>query len=148
MERAKPLLYMRMPSFQKRRLRLLRENAQKYTTAFDVHETLLDVLLGGANHDTPSISKNQLGMSLLKPLPMSRSRCETTNAIPSNFCPLVTDRNGQVTDTNGQCNFMIDPPSVFSFYSDIPQNNRPQWPDHCPIRRYHTTNAVDNSNGP
>eukprot|EP00571_Detonula_confervacea_P000538 CAMPEP_0172318456 /NCGR_PEP_ID=MMETSP1058-20130122/34927_1 /TAXON_ID=83371 /ORGANISM="Detonula confervacea, Strain CCMP 353" /LENGTH=1694 /DNA_ID=CAMNT_0013033295 /DNA_START=295 /DNA_END=5379 /DNA_ORIENTATION=+ len=142
-ERAQPLLYLRMPSFKK--LNQLRQNAQQFTTAFDVHETLIDVILG--KPDNPSLVDNQLGMSLVKPLPQSRNQCSTTHAIPSKFCSLVDDTNQPEVQVSPQrqCTFMIEPPSVFSFYSDIPQNNRPQWPSHCPIRRNHVDN---DSSGP
>jgi len=138
-ERAQPVLHVRLPSFRRQGLKILQQNANyKYTTAFDVHETLLDVLLGRPNNNPPT-GDNPLGMSLMKPLPDSRNRCGSTKAIPSKFCSLELD----VKDW--QCNFMIDPPSVFSFYSDIPQRNRPRWPDRCPVRRNHETSAEGNA---
>lgn len=139
MERAQPLLYMKMPSFMK--LDIVRQNAQKFTTAFDVHESMLDLLLGEASN--PKMRPDQLGMSLIKRIPSeSRNHCSHTPAIPSKFCSLLQEAH----DLQHQCNFMIEPPSVFSFYSDIPQINRPRWPNHCPVKRSH--DSFDSSNGP
>ena len=135
-ERAQPLLMLKMPSFHQKKLDLISQNAQMYTTAFDVHETILDVFLG-------SIAKGSPGLSLVQPLPKGRTQCRTTEAIPSNFCPLIAGTNQQ---HHGQCNFMVDPPSVFSFYSDIPPSNRPTWPIQCPVRKDHST-VVGSPNG-
>ena len=136
-ERAQPLLYMRMPTFKNNQLH---KNEQKFTTAYDVHETLIEVLLGGETDKSSTERSNKLGLSLLKPLPESRRKCSTTSSIPSHFCPLVDGGNEKPAE---QCNFMMDPPSIFSFYSDIPQTNRPKWPDHCPVRRNHDMNGKD-----
>lgn len=124
MERAMPQLSIRIPTFQKQIQARLQNNAKVFTSAFDVHKTILDVLLREDHNDLP-------GMSLLKPLPKTRTRCQTTTEIPSQFCPAMQKQKQQ-------CQFMQDPPSVFSFYSDIPQSNRPGWPVHCPIGRNHS----------
>jgi len=137
-ERAQPLLYMRLPTFKKNQLH---QNQQKFTTAFDVHATLVDILLGG----NPEIVKgNELGVSLLMPLPQERNKCSTTRAIPSSFCPLVDD-SARDSHAQGQCEFMRDPPSLFSFFSSIPQMNRPHWPEKCPIRKNHDRNVHTSS---
>ena len=134
-ERAQPLLYMRLPTFKKNQLH---QNQQKFTTAFDVHATLIDILLG--NNPGIVAEGNKLGVSLLTPLPQDRSKCSTTRAIPSSFCPLVDD-SARDSHAQGQCEFMRDPCSVFSFFSDIPQMNRPHWPEKCPIRKNHDRNV-------
>lgn len=126
-ERAQPLLHVRLPSFEKQRLARLRGNAGQYVTAFDVHATVLDVLLA---EEAPASQAPKLGMSLVSPLPKSRHQCRTTRAVPPEFCPLEPVRNAQ-------CKFMVGPPSVFSFYSDIPPKNRPRWPAGCPAQRDH-----------
>ncbi|KAL7552327.1 hypothetical protein ACHAWF_015555 [Thalassiosira exigua] len=128
-ERAQPLLWVRMPSFRAQKVKHLRPNALKFATPYDVHETILDVLLQAR-------SNNPLGMSLVKLLPESRSACNATKAIPPEFCP-------RSESPSGECTFMIDPPSVFSFYSDIPPSNRPRWPRRCPTRRNHTLDAAE-----
>jgi hypothetical protein len=124
MERSMPQLSIRTPTFQKQMQARLQNNAKMFISAFDVHKTILDVLLKENHNDLP-------GISLLKPLPKTRTRCQTTTEIPSQFCPAVYKQKQQ-------CQFMQDPPSVFSFYSDIPQSNRPRWPVRCPFGRNHS----------
>lgn len=132
-ERALPQLSMRLPAFvQKPMRRNLQNNAQMFTTAFDTHKTILNILLK-EGHDELS------GLSLLKPLPKSRRLCQTTAEIPSQFCP-STPSKGE------QCQFMVDPPSILSFYSDIPRNNRPRWPEQCPSSKKH--DVIGNDVGP
>lgn len=132
-ERALPQLSIRLPeSIQKPMRRTLHSNAQMFTTAFDTHKTILNILLK-EGHD------ELLGLSLLKPLPKSRRLCQTTADIPSQFCPSPPSKEKQ-------CRFMVDPPSILSFYSDIPRSNRPRWPDQCPIRRKH--DVIGNEFGP
>lgn len=126
-ERAQPTLMMRLPSFEKNAgINAIEQNANLFTTAFDVHETILDVLL-----QESSSSVNSLGRSLVKALPAERSKCTNTKAIPGAFCHLIEPKSSQ---HHGQCTFMIDPPSILTFYSDIPQANRPVWPESCPTR--------------
>lgn len=125
-EQTQPVLMMRLPSFEKNEgINAFRQNARdSYVTAFDVHETILDVLL-------QTSSKNELGASIAKMLPKTkRNRCDTTIAIPQEFCSLIQRSN----TIHGECKFMTDPPSVLSFYSDIPARNRPVWPDRCPLK--------------
>lgn len=134
-ERAMPQLSMRMPAFfQKQMRKILQDNSQMFTTAFDAHKTIIDILL-----EEEHTHSELLGMSLLKPLPKSRRLCQTTDVIPSEFCPTRPSKGKQ-------CQFMVDPPSIFSFYSDIPRNNRPRWPDQCPISRNHEN--IGNEIGP
>lgn len=145
-ERAKPVLFLRLPTFAK--LGAMGQNRYKFTTAFDVHETLLDLLsLKKSDNGQQPANEKQLGMSLVKPLPKSRVQCSSTPAIPQNFCSLLSGTKKQTTK-EGQCTFMRDPPSVFSFYADIPQKNRPIWPDHCPARRNHEERGADTRSGP
>ena len=132
-ERAMPQLFLRMPAFVRKQMRrTLHNNARMFTTAFDVHKTILDILLKEEHSEL-------LGLSLLKPLPDSRRLCQTTVEIPSQFCPSAPSKEKQ-------CRFMVDPPSILSFYSDIPRNNRPRWPDQCPISRSH--DVIGNKIGP
>lgn len=125
-----------MPTFKRNQLH---KNQLKFTTAYDVHETLVEVLSGEGEESAPE-EGHKLGLSLLKPLPESRTRCSTTPSIPSHFCSLIDHEK----PSSDQCNFMMmDPPSIFSYYSDIPQTNRPKWRDHCPVRRNHDMNGKD-----
>ena len=134
MERAMPQLFLRLPTFQRQTRQILRNNAHKYTTAFDIHKTMLDILLNEEHNELK-------GMSLLKPLPPSRSQCRTTEEIPSQYCPV----GNPFAEKDKQCQFMVDPPSIFSFYADIPRLNRPHWPNGCPMKRSHNElgNNVD-----
>ena len=125
---------MRLPTFKKDQLH---QNQQKSTTPYDVHETILHVLLGDRDDTSIVENNNKLGTSLLTPLPQSRYQCTTTPGIPPGFCSLMKEKQ---TNPN-QCTFMKDPPSLFSFFSDIPHYNRPHWPNHCPIRQNHDINS-------
>jgi hypothetical protein len=130
-ERAQPVLMMRSPTFGKDAgidIDIIKENSNAYITPFDVHEAILHHLL-----DTPSNNYNNLGISLLTKLPYNeRSTCSATKAIPAEYCPLIDEMQTRHSD---QCTFMRDPPSVLSFYSDLPKTNRPTWPETCPMRR-------------
>ena len=130
-ERAQPLLYVKLPSFERQRLNALRKNQQKYVTAFDVHATVLDIL---SVETPPATHEPKLGMSLVRALPGSRNFCRAIKAIPPEFCEAKRAPNARFT---AQCQFMTEPPSIFSFYSDIPPRNRPRWPDRCPARENH-----------
>ena len=126
-ERSQPLLMMKMPTFEK--FKVLTENADKYTTPFDAHETLSQALLGDRG-------KSDYGLSLLEPLPSLRNDCTLVSSIPASFCALVAPPNG---DRQPQCRFMVEPPSIFSYFTDIPQNNRPKWPKACPLAKKRQT---------
>ena len=119
-ERSRPLLMMKMPTFQK--FKVLTKNADKYTTPFDVHETLSQALLGERG-------QSEYGQSLLDPLPVTRKNCSHVSSIPASFCALATPPN---RDHQPQCRFMVDPPSIFSYFADMPRTNRPKWPKACP----------------
>lgn len=125
-EQVQPLLMMRLPSFQKSERSHMKQNADLFTTPFDVHETILDSLL------QTSTSSGTHGASLLKALPKERMKCNSTSDIPANFCAIIEQNN---MHNHSQCIFMTDPPSITSFYSSIPQANRPSWADQCPLKR-------------
>jgi len=129
-ERANPLLHIRLPSFGKGDI--FRAQSKLFVTPFDVHETILDVVLGSRLSE--SIGEDPHGISLMSSLPPNRLKCNTTLSIPSDFCHLFELK----TDS---CEFMTDAPSIFSYYSDIPRQNRPTWPDKCPTRRDHKFRA-------
>jgi len=123
-ERAEPILYLHVPENQSkmhpRYDAALRENSKLWTTPFDVHETVMNVML---QRETDSRS-SYVGSSLIKDLPKSREVCTKTPGIPHRFCSVLS------LDSNAlkQCTFMREPPSILSFYADIPRKNRPSWP--------------------
>ena len=142
-ERASPVLFLRMPTFEN--FSKLQELSKLYTTPFDVHATILDVILGKQYND--QTQTDSLGISLATHPERhnnlsSRVKCGNNPAIPTEFCNLL-----QKSKEN-TCTFMLDPPSIFSYYSDIPPTNRPRWPRHCPVRRDHTAIASLNKKTP
>jgi hypothetical protein len=117
-ERTEPLLYMRTP-FQVRESlhgRTMEANAGLWTTPFDAHQTMLDMTVGRDAMDETE--------SLFTPLPDARKSCRGASAIPERFCVLhdIFEGKSQTTET---CPKMPQPPSILSFYADIPKNNRP-----------------------
>lgn len=67
----------------------LRENINRLTTAFDVHQTLLDVL--AQNFEKPSksfVENRERGISLFQPLPTTRSCADAW--VPEHYCPCYT----------------------------------------------------------
>jgi len=124
-ERAEPILYLHVPETQSemhpRYNAALRENSKLWTTPFDVHETIMNVMLQRETHSRSSY----VGTSLIKKLPKSREMCTKTPGIPHRFCSVLSLDNFALK----QCTFMREPPSVLSFYADIPRKNRPSWPN-------------------
>ncbi len=119
-ERAEPILYMYLPPSMNADMSTLEVNKELWVTPYDVHETILDVSLGAER------KADQIGSSLLHPLPHNRAKCHETPGIPDRFCSLL---NGpKKNNKNKKCTMMREPPSVHSFYSDIIQMNRPSWP--------------------
>ena len=128
---------MRLPTFQKNGHHsgssMIHANSDKYITPFDVHETILHFILYTSSNSTHGIALDK------KTLPTERNICKRTQEIPSEFCALIARTYSKKHD---QCVFMTDPPSIMSFYSDIPRRNRPIWPDRCPLRRNHSYDAA------
>merc|ERR1719162_2844420 len=85
-ERAEPILYLHVPETQSemhpRYNAALRENSKLWTTPFDVHETIMNVMLQRETHSRSSY----VGTSLIKKLPKSREMCTKTPGIPHRFC--------------------------------------------------------------
>lgn len=68
---------------------ILKENENRVATAFDVHQTISDVLYQRFNNPTKSyVSGKVRGISLFQPLPTDRSCAEAW--IPENYCPCYT----------------------------------------------------------
>ena len=107
-ERNEPLLYLHSPRRGSRPL--LYSNQGMWTTPFDVHSTILELLgLPQAPHER--------GLSLLHPLPDSRRACTGTPEIPPEYCP-------SSSQASSKCTPMPLPPSVSSFYADMPSSKR------------------------
>lgn len=85
-EATQPILYMRLP----RRLhneQLLRQNADQFITAYDVHRTLL-ALTG------QSKTGGHSGLSIMEVLPSDRKSCQgILHAVPSYICSLQNERS-------------------------------------------------------
>jgi len=126
-ERAEPMLYVKLPKkLSEQSGHVLRQNADYWTTPFDVYETISDIFFGSSHQH----NDNRIGTSLLQLLPESRTECLLTPGIPEKYCKLLVNKlqhSGDVTK-NEICTFMPNPPSIFSFYADIPRKNRPSWP--------------------
>lgn len=86
MEEMNPFLGFWLPDwFYKRHEHIrnsLSTNTKRLTSAFDIHETLLDIL--NANYDSSQRSKLSRGMSLLYDLPENRTCTEA--GIPRQYC--------------------------------------------------------------
>lgn len=127
-EATQPLLYIRVPaSIQSRKnMKVFMKNAEAWTTAFDVHETLLSLTtpandLGGA----------RMGLSLFNPFPEYRMSCKGSKDIPSKYCALSQNFDSADSQPYHGCTKMPRPPNVLSFYSDLPPNKRTTFPLDC-----------------
>ena len=119
-ERAEPILYLHIPPSNDGRgsqLSALKKNQDLWVTPLDVHETVLDATLQRRR-------SNRLGTSLLQPLSDDRKDCSKTPGIPQRFCSLLNPTKKQ----EKKCTFMSEPPSIQSFYADIPKQNKLSWP--------------------
>ena len=107
-ERAEPVLHMRLAGLSKRRGHQLEAgNRDKRTTAFDLHDTLAELL--GTTQGT-----SKYGQSLLHPLPLERS-C-ATSGIPQSIC---ADTSPIKVGDLPVCVPLPAVPSQFSFYQDM-----------------------------
>ena len=114
-ERAEPVLHMRLAGLSKRRGHQLQaENRDKRITAFDLHDTLAELL--GTTHGT-----SKYGQSLLHPLPLERS-C-ATSGIPQSIC---ADTSPIKVGDFPVCVPLPAVPSQFSFYQDMLPGRKPR----------------------
>ena len=126
-ERARPVLQMFLPQmFLPRRYRnsqktidTLRSNARLWVSPFDVYLTLRHVLLDDVGHPSQSSS------SLLLPLGTERQTCHGTKAIPKRYCDLF-DNTTQTNSSSDSLAEMDSPPSMLSFFADIPRTQKYQ----------------------
>ena len=119
-ERTEPLLYLKAPPQirESQYGRTLEANAALWTTPFDVHKTMIDLTVGREEGDTTE--------SLLMPLPNARESCRGATTIPERFCDfhdMFHAINSNQSDS--MCQKAPRPPSVLSFYADIPRDHRP-----------------------
>ena len=123
-ERAQPVLRIRLDGLSKRSGRqLAAENLQKRVTAFDLHDTLAELL--GTTHGA-----SKYGQSLLHPLPLERS-C-AASGIPQSLC--ADSAPPMKVGDLPACVPLPAVPSQFSFYQDMlpgrkPRINCSRWPD-------------------
>ena len=114
-ERAEPVLHMRLAGLSKRRGHQLQaENRDKRITAFDLHDTLAELL--GTTQGT-----SKYGQSLLHPLPLERS-C-ATSGIPQSIC---ADTSPIKVGDVPVCVPLPAVPSQFSFTQDILPGRKPR----------------------
>jgi Protein of unknown function (DUF229) len=111
-ERSQPMLHMHLPKSLASASATLEANQALFATPFDLHATLLEALVPEARHP------DTVGSSLLQPLPATRKACTTTSGVPSYVCDLLS-RNDETTNV-----MMPNPPSVMSFYADMPRTNK------------------------
>lgn len=123
-ERFHPILKIHSPIGQRLsdlQRRTFEVNKDLWTTPFDVYETILDALL-----ERKKPAEN--GLTLLAPLPFERNHCSTTNLIPSFVCDVFL-----VRQQSGRGTMIPYPPSVLSFYADIPaEQNKKAFPPCLP----------------
>ena len=105
-ESAQPILYMHVPGAPAS----LQANSKKWTTLWDFFETILDFTVSEAE---PTSHFEGTGSSLLRALPSDRNACSTTAGISSQICAVLEGNSTTKT-------MMPNPPSVLSFYADIP----------------------------
>ena len=114
-ERSQPVLYMRAPEVPRKSTN--RPTQPGLVTPFDVHGTLLRLI--GLHHNIMS----QPFINLLKPVPLTRSCREA--GVPLKHCLYDHGAERSVALPPPQtCQQMPLPPSLSSYYSDIPYQNR------------------------
>ena len=131
-ERAQPILHLHFPDSVLRangmdHRQKLSANGGKWATPFDVHSTLRQVMLG-ENPDIPACFGGSSGCSLLEPLPASRASCWESALIPDRYCELVQPKGTDMIPRRFE--EMPSPPSILSFYADIPRDHRRKR-QHC-----------------
>lgn len=113
-ERARPVLFMKPP---RQYHGLDHTNKMKWTTPYDVHKTLRDIMLTETLDESQRSRITSRGLSLLKPLPHSRTECSSSDDIPKRYCDLLKARNPNEELNQSE---MVSPASMLSFFADIP----------------------------
>eukprot|EP00586_Coscinodiscus_wailesii_P023359 CAMPEP_0172520992 /NCGR_PEP_ID=MMETSP1066-20121228/292318_1 /TAXON_ID=671091 /ORGANISM="Coscinodiscus wailesii, Strain CCMP2513" /LENGTH=238 /DNA_ID=CAMNT_0013303823 /DNA_START=1 /DNA_END=713 /DNA_ORIENTATION=- len=125
-ERQEPLLYLHLPSSAPKIHDSWSDSSSfgklefnKWVTPYDVHETIVDIAL-----NTYRQGNDVMGVSLLKEAP-KRDACEDLQGIiPDKYCQF----HNSLTSKMETCQTMPFPPSMTSFFADIPKENKPVWP--------------------
>ncbi|CAB9504937.1 Protein of unknown function (DUF229) [Seminavis robusta] len=110
-ERSQPMLHMHLPESLASSSVALNSNKDLIATPFDVHETIVHALI-------PEAMRDATGSSLLQPLPETRKVCSTTDGVPTYVCDLLSRQDEKENI------MMPPPPSVMSFYADMPRVNK------------------------
>ena len=130
-EATEPLLFLRLPlssPFRLDMLKVLEKNRQLWTTAYDVHETILNITGTTATRQKTNEATDRIGSSLFDDLSTRRRSCWTTTEIPKKYCALHDEFALKSKQDHRKCKRMPQPPSVLSYYADIPLINRPSHP--------------------
>lgn len=115
-ERAEPILYMHSPEDI---TTTAKRNLEMWVTPYDVHETILDIVLNRPH-------SGKIGNSIRKPFPDAHRVCLEKPGIPPDYCSMIL--NIQPNDKKS-CSFIPNTlPSIHSFYADISSDSRPSWP--------------------
>lgn len=120
-ERSEPVLYMKIPETMvdfNSRNNYLQSNLLKWITPFDVHKTLLDIVNDYPPENSPTVDSH--GSSLIRgTLPFDS--CQDQRLIPEHHCELLDPSSSQPRPRD---NTFPTPPSILSFYADIPRDHR------------------------
>jgi hypothetical protein len=121
-ETVRPVLYLKVANTTNDQS--LKFNRNMYTTPYDVYKTLLPTTTSqkDRNDELFSGGSGSPGLSLLSQLPRNRLMCEETAEIPDSYCDLMRRK----TLEKQMSLEMPAPPSILSFYADIPRAHKYQ----------------------
>ncbi|CAB9518473.1 multicellular organism reproduction [Seminavis robusta] len=127
-ERSMPVLAMHLPkkSISRTSTNALEANRQRWTTPMDVYDTILDVL------ESKEVEEGVAEGSLVRSLSQNRVDCKTTPGVPSYLCNILQH------NTTADALIMQAPPSVMSFYADVPRANKDPRP-FCDVKQSNDT---------
>lgn len=129
-EATEPVLYIKIPrSIQSEtNMDIFVSNAEMWTTAFDLHETILSLTI-----PPKDIQGKRRGMSFFTPFPERRKTCLGSDDIPPEYCALIGQLNTTQAQNSLSCTKMPKPPSILSFYSDISPTKRTHFSINCDL---------------
>jgi hypothetical protein len=138
-EATEPLLYIRVPPIIQTQngMETFKRNAAMWTTAFDVHETMLSLSI-----PSKEIGGLRKGSSLFNPLPEERKCCSGTPEIPSEYCFSGGSFISAENDLAHSCTKMPRPPSIQSFYSDFSTSKINRFSMDCMLMENKTASQV------
>lgn len=96
-----PMLHIVLPEWLKTKYpnmhKAMQENTNRLTTAFDIHQTISDILTQSIDQPSKSFIKNKArGISLFQPVPSDRSCADAW--VPESYCPCYTSVVVDVTN--------------------------------------------------